>query len=274
VGADPPFSLFPCSNSLRTLASIERFANKEISRGLIMRIIMHKSDLGKIQEFRERLRQSLDIFGVGVNIAETFVISWFYLQLKSNITIQENLSHIVSQQGEILHAFQRQDARIDGARDETPVSNVGDFVGPYTDEYSLSRTPSHDTIPVPPATSLPRHLRPAFPHVQSSRNPFAITSIGGDHNVVDSSRHVTSTNSGNTTTTTTTNSNNDSSVRIRGRAYAIPFFNLLLPDFGCSLSWPSENELLKRSSIPFLRPRLECRFIYNMGDRSTDFDVQ
>jgi hypothetical protein len=50
------------------LASIERFANKEVSRGLIMRIIMYKSDLGTIQEFREKLRQSLDIFGVGVDI--------------------------------------------------------------------------------------------------------------------------------------------------------------------------------------------------------------
>jgi hypothetical protein len=48
----------------RTLTSIEQFAKKKLSRGMIMRIIKHQSDLGKIQEFRETLRQSLDLFGV------------------------------------------------------------------------------------------------------------------------------------------------------------------------------------------------------------------
>lgn len=34
---------------------------------MIMRLIMRKSDLGTIQEFRETLKQSLDLFGVSVD---------------------------------------------------------------------------------------------------------------------------------------------------------------------------------------------------------------
>jgi hypothetical protein len=51
----------------RTLTSIERFAKKKLFRNMIMRVIMHQSDLGTIQEFRETLRQSLDLFGVSMD---------------------------------------------------------------------------------------------------------------------------------------------------------------------------------------------------------------
>jgi hypothetical protein len=49
------------------LSSIEQFAKKKVDRNMIMRLIMRKSDLGTIQEFRETLKQSLDLFGVSVD---------------------------------------------------------------------------------------------------------------------------------------------------------------------------------------------------------------
>jgi hypothetical protein len=51
----------------RTLTKIERFAKKHASRNTFMGIIKHQSAIGTIQEFRESLRQSLDVFGVSFN---------------------------------------------------------------------------------------------------------------------------------------------------------------------------------------------------------------
>jgi hypothetical protein len=53
-----------------------------------------------------------------------------------------------------------------------------------------------------------------FPAIQSSSGQFNTTHVGHDQNSVDSSYHVTNSNSGNTTTTITANSNNDSSIRV------------------------------------------------------------
>jgi len=47
------------------LSEIEKFAENEASRNKVIRIIKYKADLDTIQEYREKLRQSLDIFGVG-----------------------------------------------------------------------------------------------------------------------------------------------------------------------------------------------------------------
>jgi hypothetical protein len=153
-----------------------------------------------------------------------------------------------------LQAFRGQDSRIEGVRDETQFSHAGDSVGWDTEDSHRSRTPSRDAIPAPTA-SPPRHLRPSFPHIQSSHGTFAMTSVGGDHNVVDSSRHVVNTNSGNTTTTVTTDSNNDSSVRVRGRTSVSPSSYSYLT-FG-SFSWTSKKGPLKGSSGPLLLLRID-----------------
>jgi hypothetical protein len=52
-----------------TISSIERFSRKEISRGALFRLVRNKTDLGKIQEYRDTLRRSLDLFGVGLKHA-------------------------------------------------------------------------------------------------------------------------------------------------------------------------------------------------------------
>ncbi|KAF9458773.1 hypothetical protein BDZ94DRAFT_1312955 [Collybia nuda] len=72
-----------------TLASIERFARRETSQSLILRVVRHKSDVGKIQRYRETLRNSLDLF-----------------QLEASITIQESLNHITQRQDDFLAALQ------------------------------------------------------------------------------------------------------------------------------------------------------------------------
>jgi len=48
----------------RRLSEITRFAQKEASRGLVMKVIRHKSDLDTINQYREDLRQSLNLFKV------------------------------------------------------------------------------------------------------------------------------------------------------------------------------------------------------------------
>lgn len=52
------------NNINRTLTSIEQYAKKELKRNIITRVIKHNSGQGKIFEYREMLRQSLDLFGV------------------------------------------------------------------------------------------------------------------------------------------------------------------------------------------------------------------
>lgn len=193
---------------LKTLTAIERFAKKKVSRNVVMRVIMRQSDLGTIQEFRETLRQSLDLFG-----------------LKSNITIQEYLASISSQQVEILQAFREGNPSAGIVENEQESSeqinqtqsngNLRRAAGEDSDFY---RKPSpklpDDSIRASTASSSPRHPLPPFPDIQLSRGTFTMSSVGGDHITVDSSHHVSNSNSGNTTTTITKNSNNDSSVRV------------------------------------------------------------
>jgi hypothetical protein len=101
------------------------------------------------------------------------------LQLKSNITIQENLAALSVQQHALLKEVKEHLSKVQG-------------VAPGS---------SQDTSMI-------------FPHITSSDGTFDITTIGKDQNCIDSSHHVTSTNSGNNITTVMTNTGNDLSVRL------------------------------------------------------------
>lgn len=48
----------------RTLTSIYNFAQRQSKRTIIIRLINHRADRNKILEYRESLRQALDVFGV------------------------------------------------------------------------------------------------------------------------------------------------------------------------------------------------------------------
>lgn len=168
-------------------------------------MIKRKSDLGAVQQFRETLRQSLDLFGVRLNSLRQNLSHRSFFQLKSNITIQEHLVNIASQQGEILAALEAQGAL--AGSDQRDSSGNGERDAARSDAPDKNAAPTARSIPPPPSA----------PHIQASHGKFNITSVGRDQTHIDSSNHVTNTNSGNTTTTITKDSNNDSSVRIRGR---------------------------------------------------------
>ena|ERR1700733_13274822 len=52
------------------------------------------------------------------------------------------------------------------------------------------------------------------PHIESSHGTFEFTSVEGNQNHVDSSQHISNSNSNNTTTMKTDNSGNDRSIRL------------------------------------------------------------
>ncbi|KAG5735557.1 hypothetical protein E4T56_gene11081 [Termitomyces sp. T112] len=54
---------------LETLEEISEFMKAQASKNKVLRIIQAKSDVGVIQEYRDRLRQSLDVFGLESTIS-------------------------------------------------------------------------------------------------------------------------------------------------------------------------------------------------------------
>ena len=218
------------TNAPRTLASIEQFAKKKVSRNMIMRLIMRKSDAGTVQEFRETLRHSLDIFGVSIEEFSDNVFRLMVLQqLRSNITIQENLASIASQLGAILEAVQAQNVptgteRLGSEQERLEqvkqIPNEGGS-GARGTPVIAGRASQGAVVPPVQEIYMPPPPLPPFPNIQSSHGKFDFSAIGRDHITTDSSHHVSNTNSGNTTTTITKNSNNDSSVRVMGRKYRI-----------------------------------------------------
>lgn len=116
--------------------------------------------------------------------------------LKSNIMIQESIGQLVMQQEELVNTLKTQ--------------------------------PSSPSPPRDAAQEHPREHSSGFhdhflsPHIHSAQGRIKFTSVAGDVNHIDSSQHITSTNSGNTTNTIITNSNNDFSARVND-SYGMPF---------------------------------------------------
>jgi len=69
---------------IETLRCVEVFARKKVERTMLVRMISFQSDSGKIQEYRDMLRQALDVF-----------------VLQSNISLRNTLSHIFERQKEL-----------------------------------------------------------------------------------------------------------------------------------------------------------------------------
>ncbi|KAK7444324.1 hypothetical protein VKT23_015336 [Stygiomarasmius scandens] len=69
----------PLINSLEelkgSLADIVAFAKQRISRNKIMRALLLRSDAAAIEEYRRRLRHSLDVFGIQALISNTDTIN-------------------------------------------------------------------------------------------------------------------------------------------------------------------------------------------------------
>ncbi|KAF8071474.1 hypothetical protein FPV67DRAFT_1666967 [Lyophyllum atratum] len=204
-----------------TLADIQQFAKKEASRTTILRMIKHKADLDAIKEYREKLRQSLDVFG-----------------LKSNISIHENLLRIEQMIAEMNHrqgqeelqreklameedkrraethrleADERQRRteceRLEGERIAT--ATHGQQRQDALEQWNCRLQPVSPSNPFNPFR---QHQGLFLPSVHPMNSNWM--SIGGNQDTYTDS--VINTNSGNTTTSIVSDSNNDSSVRITG----------------------------------------------------------
>ncbi|EDR07261.1 uncharacterized protein LACBIDRAFT_328103 [Laccaria bicolor S238N-H82] len=165
---------------LGTISSIERFLRKEVSRGALFRLVRSKADLGKIQEYRDTLRRSLDLFG-----------------LQSNVAIREATSQLINQHEKILLELQR-----DREKKNSEAAGVSVPAPAAVDQ---------ENVPVAPAAPIPPIRKD-----ESPKPSVTVTHIGGDKVDSHSLSNVTNTNSGNVTITTTTDSNNDNSYRQYG----------------------------------------------------------
>lgn len=179
-------------------------------------MVQHCSDRGKIVEYREALKQSLDIFGVCISVL--FSCLWLakpQSQLNSTISICDNITTIIHKQDKLAKQLQEQrsqDSELKGLLTEVL-------------ERSLQEKKAAALIPSSPSPPTPDH---------TSRNPFlkscsnfqslhaALPShprqfyITGNYVSSDTSHTVKNMNSGNTTITNTSSSHNDSSVKIVG----------------------------------------------------------
>jgi hypothetical protein len=144
------------------------------------------------------------------------MVSWSCLQLKSDITIVDNIAVVNSQQEKIKEEIrERNEQPTSDTRSREASEDAINQGRQETEDYDFFiRGPSHDAKP------LTGHRYLSFPDIHLNSTS-SVSSVLGDRNALDSSHHVTNTNSGNTTTSVTTNSNNDSSVRVRRRAYLL-----------------------------------------------------
>ncbi|KAF8079393.1 hypothetical protein FPV67DRAFT_1664025 [Lyophyllum atratum] len=223
----------------RTLDEIYRYARSQGSKNKLVKIIQHKSDAGAIHEYRERLRQSLDVFNV-----------------KSSISIQDTLSSIQekitrmnrerpvltspkqrppqavaheSEQNRVAESVVTKSDSTRGLHGEVRSKGVVPMSTSNVPHLPQSPSPGHGVVPYGVYPSRPQSMYPgqqlSLPSNLPAMSPFHANqpgyyalqggskrSIGGDQNTYSGS--VINTNSGNVSTHMVSNSNNDSSVRI------------------------------------------------------------
>ncbi|KAF9463387.1 hypothetical protein BDZ94DRAFT_1259231 [Collybia nuda] len=182
---------------LETLRSIHTFSQKELRRNVLARLVRNSSDSTKILEYRQALRQSLDVFG-----------------LQSTVSIRENIAKIIKNQDEIVRQLERQSTQ---SSDLTQLltETLGNA---YTEKRSFTSSPI-DSSP-PSFTSYSKNPSrinvlsgPPYPQISSGVPKYFVT---GNLVWEDKSHHVENLNSNNTVTTITLGSNNDSSTKFHG----------------------------------------------------------
>ncbi|KAJ7209789.1 hypothetical protein GGX14DRAFT_453121 [Mycena pura] len=89
------------------LKSINHFAEKHVSKGTMYRLVRLSTETSKIQQYRARLRQALDIFG-----------------LQSSISIHENVV-------QILKELREQELQEEKKKDEDPPPSPQPSVHPF-----------------------------------------------------------------------------------------------------------------------------------------------
>lgn len=178
---------------ISTLTSIQKLAQDGVSRNFFKALFRSGIDAGKIQDYREKLKQSMRVFGVSIYYYEwrtddTYACVCF--QLQTDISLRETVAKLASQQQEIMRGIERQETR-------DPIGS----------------TQSSSTL-APPGT--PNALS------NSAKGPIKVTSVAGDMVSNQTSKTTTAANSynamtnstlnvGNKTTTAKTTANNRSS---------------------------------------------------------------
>ncbi|KAF5373749.1 hypothetical protein D9758_000885 [Tetrapyrgos nigripes] len=115
----------------QTLEEILQFAVKRSNRSRMKRMASSKGDVGRIQEYRERLKQALDIFG-----------------LQSTITVRSSLVRLAARQ-ETFHEILNERIPSKDITDSLP------FESSYPERSELSGMITNDLVPSPTATIIP-----------------------------------------------------------------------------------------------------------------------
>jgi len=90
-----------------TLTSIHEFTRKQASRNFFLRMTFAKGDTERVQEYRERLRESLDVFlGTPVFTKSSNTHCDVFVKLQSSIRVREKWSQIAKQQGAMYQALE------------------------------------------------------------------------------------------------------------------------------------------------------------------------
>jgi len=183
-----------------TLYSIQKLAKKEAKRNALVRMFKYQSDAGKILEYRERLRQSLDLFGI-----------------QSNISMHDSLALIIKQQEILMQEAKERKERDDelqAQREKEIAEGRGDNVAAEAQPTSQLNERSFRSPNNASATSTPPSSHNF--NLNSPTGSFTVTTVAGDKSDTNNTNTTTNTNSGNTTNTNITGSYNDSSYRNYG----------------------------------------------------------
>ncbi|KAL0567400.1 hypothetical protein V5O48_014592 [Marasmius crinis-equi] len=177
----------------KTLTEIKDFAKKRGDRRFWRHYISSKSDLDRIQEFKQRVKQALDVFA-----------------LQSHIIVRESVARIATRQ-EFMHEELRGQRR-DSA---PPIVTQSPHQCRLTPE-ALTHSPTvlQDNNPFRSAPSTPSHSQPAdnpFASLLSSANitgNITYNHVAGNSSVSTNNNHSSISNTGNVYSTNTVNSNN------------------------------------------------------------------
>ncbi|GLB43792.1 hypothetical protein LshimejAT787_1403040 [Lyophyllum shimeji] len=212
-----------------TMHEIYRYTKSQSSRNKLIRMIQYKADTARIQGYRDRLKELLDVFTRSSRMSLQEALAAFNeeairrqqdrLQGERNKAAQEQEwnARKRSDLSASRNPFRQRNPFLDtpcsstsSAPSSHPMSPFPLQFAPYGLDPSLS---GHQSLPDLPSTAGLQYLKrdPQYIHPSSPSSPASHTSFLGDHNSYFNS--VVNKNLGNTTSHAVTNSHNDSSVR-------------------------------------------------------------
>ncbi|KAK1236021.1 hypothetical protein PQX77_000735 [Marasmius sp. AFHP31] len=175
-----------------TLKQIRDYAKKRGDKAYWKRYISSRSDLDRIKEFRERLNQAVDLFGV-----------------QSHITVRESIARMATRQETIHEELKRKESDIPQrtSPETVPIETTASPTSVKSNNPFLSgSTPSAAPTPSPQFS-----FNDAFGDLLTSSvvtGSITVNNISGNSQVVTNNNSKVRKNIGNVYNTTTVNSNN------------------------------------------------------------------